>query len=78
MANRLGILGRCVFVGTRPHEEIPLWLGAADCLVLPSLGEGIPNVVREAMICRVPVIATPVGGVPEIVKAPPDRYPRSS
>lgn len=68
MANRLGILERCVFVGTRPHEEISFWLGAADCLVLPSLSEGIPNVLREAMICRAPVIATPVGGVPEIIK----------
>ena len=68
MASRLGITERCVFVGTRPHEEIPLWLGAADCLVLPSLSEGIPNVLREAMICRVPIIATPVGGIPEIIK----------
>jgi teichuronic acid biosynthesis glycosyltransferase TuaC len=68
MASRLGILRRCVFVGTRPHEEIPLWMGAADCFVLPSLSEGIPNVVREAMICRVPAVATSVGGVPEIVK----------
>src|SRR5262249_4305909 len=68
IASRLGILRRCVFVGTRPHEEIPLWLGAADCLVLPSLSEGIPNVLREAMICRTPLIATPVGGVPEIIK----------
>jgi glycosyltransferase involved in cell wall biosynthesis len=42
--------------------------GLADIMVLPSLSEGSPNVVLEAMAARVPLIATKVGGVPEIVR----------
>ena len=59
----------CVrMVGIRPASEIPLWMNAADVLVLPSLSEGRPNVVLEAMACEVPVVATAVGGTPELVK----------
>jgi teichuronic acid biosynthesis glycosyltransferase TuaC len=66
-AERLGISQSCIFAGSQPHDRISLWLGAADCLVLCSLSEGLPTVIPEAMLCRVPVVATPVGGVPEIV-----------
>lgn len=54
-------------VGTIPHREIPLWMNACDCLILPSLMEGCPNVVIEALACRRPVICSRVGGIPEIV-----------
>jgi len=67
-ARELGIADRCTFAGNRPHSEIPLWLSAADCLVLCSLSEGLPTVLPEAMLSRVPIIATPVGGVPEILR----------
>ncbi|MGO9244643.1 MAG: glycosyltransferase [Verrucomicrobiia bacterium] len=55
-------------LGTRPHEEIPLWMNACDVLCLPSLSEGLPNVALEAMACGLPVVASRVGGVPEIVR----------
>ena len=58
---------RVLFVGVRPHAEIPSWLSMSDILVLPSHREGLPNVVLEAMSCRRPVIATNVGGIPEAV-----------
>jgi teichuronic acid biosynthesis glycosyltransferase TuaC len=67
-AEQLGISARCVFVGTRPHEEIASWLSAADCLVLSSISEGFPTIIPEAMMCRIPVVATAVGGIPEVVK----------
>jgi hypothetical protein len=67
-AEQLGISARCVFVGTRPHEEIASWLSAADCLVLSSISEGFPTIIAEAMMCGVPVVATAVGGIPEVVK----------
>jgi len=58
----------CLFVGEKKHEEIPLWMSAADILILPSYSEGLPNVVMEALSCGTPAIVTDVGGCPEVVK----------
>lgn len=57
---------RCV--GARPHDEIPVWMNACDVLCLPSLDEGMPNVALEALACGLPVVASRVGGVPEIIQ----------
>jgi glycosyltransferase involved in cell wall biosynthesis len=67
-AKAQGVWNRCKFVGFRPYNEMPIWLSAANCLVLPSRSEGLPTIILEAMMCRLLVIATPVGGVPEVVK----------
>ena len=64
-ANRL--TGHVRFLGNRPHAEVPVWLGAADVLCLPSLEEGCPNVVLEALSCGRPVVASRTGGIPEMV-----------
>ncbi len=68
-AAELGIRDFVNFVGARKHSDIPLWLNASDILCLPSLKEGCPNVVLEAMACGKPVVASRVGGVPEIIKS---------
>lgn len=67
-ADEGGIQSTCLFVGQQSHSSIPLWLSAADCLVLPSLSEGLPTILCEAMLCKTPIVATDVGGVSEIVK----------
>ena len=58
----------CIFAGEKKHEEIPLWMSAADILILPSYSEGLPTVVMEALSCGTPAIVTNVGGCPEVVK----------
>ncbi|MDZ7267421.1 MAG: glycosyltransferase [candidate division KSB1 bacterium] len=66
-AQRLGVRHRIFFLGVR--QDVAQWVNAIDLFVLPSLpGEGLPNVLLEAMACRKPVIATRVGGVPELVR----------
>lgn len=54
-------------VGPRPHSEIPLWMNAADLFVLPSLREGLPTVMLEALACGTPFLGTKVGGIPEVI-----------
>jgi teichuronic acid biosynthesis glycosyltransferase TuaC len=45
------------------HKNIPVWLNAADLVVLSSLWEGSPNVIKEAMSCNCPIVATNVGDI---------------
>jgi glycosyltransferase involved in cell wall biosynthesis len=57
---------RVRFLGYR--SDIPDLLGASDFFLLPSLTEGLPLAVLEAMAHGLPVLATPVGGIPEVVQ----------
>jgi glycosyltransferase involved in cell wall biosynthesis len=59
LAERLGLRARCLFLGNRPDPE--RLYNACDVTVLPSLHEGTPNVLLEAMACGVPAVATDVG-----------------
>ncbi len=56
------------FWGWIPHEDLPKYLNDLKLLVLPSYTEGIPNIMLEAMACGTPVLATPVGAIPDIIK----------
>ena len=67
LAEKLDVADSMRFLGKRPHKEIPLWMNASDLFCLPSLREGHPNVVIEALACGVPVIAANVGAIPEII-----------
>jgi glycosyltransferase involved in cell wall biosynthesis len=53
-----------------PLERVPVWMAACDVLVLPSHAEGTPNVVLEALACGRRVVATAVGGVPDVLAKP--------
>ncbi|MDZ7363255.1 MAG: glycosyltransferase family 4 protein [candidate division KSB1 bacterium] len=66
-AQTLGIVNKIIWIGQKAHAEIPLWMSAADFLVLPSLSEGYGLVVLEALACGTPVIASRAGGIPEIL-----------
>ena len=65
---QLALPGRVRYVGHKGHDELPLWLGAFDVLCLPSRREGCPNVVLEALASGRPVVASRVGGVPELLR----------
>jgi N-acetyl-alpha-D-glucosaminyl L-malate synthase BshA len=64
-ARCLGILDRCSFVGKQP--KIVDYLSASDVLLLPSEQESFGLAALEAMACEVPVVASRVGGIPEVV-----------
>jgi teichuronic acid biosynthesis glycosyltransferase TuaC len=67
LAHDRGLHARVRFVGAEHPTRMPLWFGAADVLCLPSVHEGCPNVVLEALASGRPVVASRVGGVSELV-----------
>ena len=68
LAKRLGVAARISFIGRKPHRDIPDYMAAADVFVLPSLSEGFPLTILEAMAAGLPIVTTRVRGLPEIIE----------
>ena len=70
LSHRIGVADRVRFVGRLDQCALRAYYSAADALVLASSREGWPNVLLESMACGTCVMATAVGGIPEVVRAP--------
>jgi len=67
LIGRLKIEEFVVMEGQKNHEEIPKWINKSHVVCLPSYSEGFPNVVVESITCGRPVVASNIGGIPEII-----------
>ncbi len=68
LTDSLGIRECVEFAGRVPHERVQDYMNQAEVFVLPSLSEGFPVTILEAMACGLPIVATQVGGVPDVIK----------
>jgi len=70
LAKHLGVAARVRFVGRVEQDELKFHFSAADLSVLASSNEGWPNVLLESMACGTAVVASRVGGIPEVIANP--------
>lgn len=68
LARDRGVKARITFAGYKTSAEVARILSTADAFVLPSFAEGLPVVLMEAMATGLPVIATQIAGIPELVR----------
>lgn len=68
MLARTGVADLLVFKPPLPHEHVPDWLRTLDVFVLPSISEGCPHILMEAMASGVPCVATRVGATEDLIQ----------
>ncbi|MDQ7815052.1 MAG: glycosyltransferase family 4 protein [Patescibacteria group bacterium] len=68
LVEQKGLKERVVFLGKRSHDELPGILQSADVFVRASLSEGLGNSFLEAMASGLPIVGTPVGGIPDFLR----------
>lgn len=64
---KLGLAEKVLFIGKVPYSTLPHFYSIAQVYVLPSMFEGLPTTILEAMACGTPVIATKIAGIPEVI-----------
>jgi len=69
LISSLNLSSQIKLVGSISHQDLYLWYSAADVFCLASSREGWPNVILESLACATPVVATEVGGIPEIIRS---------
>lgn len=67
LVEQLHLKDKITFMGAIEHSDISTWIGGSDIVCLPSFNEGVPNIILESLACGRPVVATNVGGIPEVV-----------
>ena len=67
LAQRLGVLDQVIFEGSLPHDAMFAWLDDMDLYIQPSLQEGLPRAVVEAMSRGLPALGAHTGGIPELL-----------
>lgn len=67
LAKRLGVEEQVIFDGVLPHDEIYGWLDSLDVYIQPSLVEGMPRALIEAMSRGLPAFGSKIGGIPELL-----------
>jgi glycosyltransferase involved in cell wall biosynthesis len=67
LTKQKGLTDRVLFIGSKPHGELPALLKASDIFIRPSLSEGLGNSFLEAMAADIPIIGTSVGGIPDFL-----------
>lgn len=65
LRQRMPKVSMMVLRGTTPHDALPLYMNAADCLLLTSDFEGSPDIVKEALACNLPIVSVDAGDVRE-------------
>ena len=68
LCERLRITNKVIFFGQVPHERVPELLAMADVFVLPSMAEGLPKALLEAMAMKKPIVATFAPGIADVVR----------
>ncbi len=66
LAGCLGTSARVIFAGRQEAAAVARYMQASDVLAMPSWNEGVPNAILEAFACGLPVVASRVGGIPEV------------